>query len=74
MSKCARVLKKNLRKLKYTDTESWALKWYDFLAVDGNKVIYKTAIPKSISMILVEFMMGWENMPKIVKVSLEEGK
>ncbi len=73
MSKCARVLKKNLRKLKYTDTESWALKWHDFLAVDGNIVTYKIDIPKSISMVLVEPMMGWDNMPKITKDSLEEG-
>ncbi len=64
---------KKLGKLKYTDTESWALKWHDFLAVDGNTVTYKTDITKSISMILVEPMMGWENRPKIVKASLEEG-
>ncbi len=73
LSKCTRVFKKILGKLKYTDTESWALKWHDFLAVDGNIVTYKTAIPESISMILVESMMGWKNRPKIVKASLEEG-
>ncbi len=73
LSKCARVFKKILGKQKYMDTKSWALKWYDFLTVDGNKIIYKTDIPKSISMVLVEIMMGWKNRPKMVKASSEEG-
>ncbi len=58
LSKRARALKKILGKLKYTDTKSWASKWHDFLAVDGNIVTYKKNIPKRISFILVEFMMG----------------
>ncbi len=51
LSKCARVLKK-LGELKYT--ESWALKWHDFLTVDGNTVTYKRDSPENISVILVE--------------------
>ncbi len=39
---------KKLGKLKYTDTESWALTWHDFLAVDGNTVTYKIDITKSV--------------------------